>query len=310
MMNQRPTPPTPSIAPPAFQPPAGFAPQLQSQPPVQAQRNFWAFINGATTLVTEAQARTLAPDIMLMDEAQSLPWTAAGQVLANAQPQVQQPAFQQPQQPAFQQPQQPAFQQPQVQQPAFQQPQQAATQPGWAATAAPAGLFNGVSNASVTRRGNNMNPGDYIARFIAAEYKEGQKGSYVISEVEIVATSFVQGDPIKGNCNPIGQRVSVFVKRNQSFDGNIKEIMLALSPHNSDGTIRDESSAIPPGETAALLQQPCPFAGQYVYMEARDVDTKGAHGQPPGKFTRISWWHCPKDAAGNPDTATMAAKYR
>ncbi len=346
---QRPAAPSMPGAPPAFGAPAQAAPPAFAPPAAAPQRNFYAVINGAAQLVPEAQARTLDPNTMMMDEAQTIPWTPGGQLFGApapapvqpafqappAQPafQPQQPAFQQPQQPAFQQPQQPAFQAPAPQQPAFQQPQPAqqgfykppGSQPlqhivpsmqqpfqgqqpqqgGYPASVAPAGLFNGVANASVTRRGNNITGGDYLGRFVQAEYKEGQQGTYVIIEVEIVASTHAENDPINGMSNPIGQRVTIFVKKNQNFDGNIKEIMLSLSPHNPDGSTRDDTSIIPQQETAALLTQPCPFAGQFVYLQAREVPTKVG-----GKYTRVNWWHCPKDAQGNPDTATMNAKYR
>jgi hypothetical protein len=312
--------PAPFGAPAQAAPPAFGAPAAPAPAP---QRSFWCAINGQAQLLNEAQARTIDPNTMAMDEAQTIGWTPIGQLLgaaapAPAQPAFQQPAFQQPTQPAFQQPAQPAFQQPaqpafqrqpvpaMQQQPFGQQPQQG----GYPAAAAPANLFSGVANASVTRRGNNLTGGQYVGRFVSAEYKEGQNGIYVIAEVDIIISNYIEGDPINGKSTPAGQRVSIFVKKNQNFDSNIKEIMLALSPHNPDNTIREDTDNIPPHETAALLTQPCPFAGQYVYLMANETMTKGGPQAPPHPFTRINWWHCPKDAAGNPDIASMNANYR
>jgi hypothetical protein len=331
-------------AAPSFgQPPApgGFA--QPSAAPVAPEPTFWAYVNGAPVSITLTQARTLPPATPLMSADQSSGWKQAHEILPAAAPapapfqappqqafQPQQPAAPAPFQPqqSFQ-PQQPgAFQAPpqqaapgvfQPQQPApFQAPQQqrsAYPPPANTAAAAPHGLFSGAANASASRSGANLNDGDYVARYIGAEFKQGQGNNamkqWVIHEVEIIKSSYDPANPASLQCTQVGQRVSIFVTKNVSFDGNMKEIALALMPLDANGQRRPDNAYISEQEFGAMLQDPCPLAGRMIYLEARKKKTKPTPQKPEGgEFTHIAWWHMPADAQGNPDLPTFLAHWR
>lgn len=296
--------------PPAF----GGAPAPQPQAPVAApQRSFWCFVNGASTLLPEAQARAQAPGTACMTEDQSSGWSTVGQLLpAQAPPQqfappqqAQAPAPANPWAPtAATQPWNPAVN------PAAApaQHQSHFPAPANAAAAAPAGLFSGATNASASRSGTSMEEGDYIVRWCGAEFKQGAGNNlgkaWVIHDVEIVMSSYNPNDPNKSKCNQVGSHCSIFVTRNQSFDGNTKEIALALMPVDAQGQPRNDASFISEGELGQLIQPGSALEGRYCLLEARKKATRATAQKPEGgEFTKISWWHCPTGADGMPNAA-------
>lgn len=311
--------PPPAFGAPAQPQPPGFG---QQPPPAAApQRNFWVFVNGASVHMPEAQARQQAPTTPIMTEDQQGGWSTVAQLLgapaaAPAQFQAPAPVQGSPFAPTAQsQPWNPAVN-PAVAHhpgapPGALQPQQSAYgAPANAAAAAPAGLFSGATNASASRSGTSMEEGDYIVRWCGAEYKQGQGNnvgkSWVIHDVEIVMSSHVPGDPVKGKCNQVGTHCSVFVTRNQSFDGNTKEIALALMPIDAQGQPRSDASFISEPELAQMLASPSPLEGVYCLIEARKKATRPTPQKPNGgEFTKISWWHCPAGADGMPNPAAV-----
>jgi len=176
---------------------------------------------------------------------------------------------------------------------------------------APAGLFNGLAQASVTRHGQYIEPGDYLIKLCASQFKVGREKNMAIFEVEILGSTFHEGDPERGKCNKVGSRVSIFVNKNDSFAPNIKEIILAVSGVEN-GECRLETDVVTEEEGYAVVglamdgRTPItnPFIGAICYIEARDVTTRG--GNP---YTRTSWWPAPKLADGSPDFEN-ATKYR
>ena len=309
-------------APAAPQPPAFQAPAPQQ--PAAPRVAYWTIHNGAAVEVQEAQARTLPPTAPLCTQDLTTgaygQWATVGQLLGQAQ-QATPPA---PQQPAFQAPPaQPGFapqqqqQAPYGQQPGFapQQPQRPAgsaypAPAGSVPAGIPQGLFSGAANATASRNGVSLEEGDYIARYLGAEFKQGQgtniNKAWVIHEVEIVQSSFNPQNPQTAKCNQVGSHVSIFVTRNQSFDGNMKEIALSLMPFDAQGQRRQDNSPIPEHEMGAMLQDPCPVGGRYVFLTARKKATRPKPGQTePGEFTRISWKHMPTGADGQPDVAAF-----
>ena len=174
-----------------------------------------------------------------------------------------------------------------------------------AAGGAPRGMFAGVENADITRRNDFIEEGDYVARLLSSEYKPGRQGNYVICELEIVVSSYNAADPTKQRCNMEGSRVSVFIKQNDSFASNIKEVMLAVSGFDEHGQPRPVDDVVSQQECEALVSPEQSFKGRLVYLEAREVPTRAG-----GKFTRVSWWPCPLKADGSPDTERLLREIR
>lgn len=257
----RPTTPltsgTPATTPPP--PPPGANPP---PPPPPVGRPLWVGINGQTQAKTEAEARLLPPTTPAMFQGDAA-WSTIGALFPAA-------AAQRP----FGAPGQPA-----------------APSPG----IVPVNLFAGVENAQVIRRGNNITPGDYVAKLLSAEFKQGRKGNYMILELQVLVSSYIADNPQFAGCNPEGSTITVFVKQNDSFLGNVKEIVLAVSGFDDQGHSRDETDPVTQDECNQLVSPAQPFAGAVVYMEARQIKTKAG-----GDFTRVNWWPCPlkKDAAG------------
>lgn len=153
-----------------------------------------------------------------------------------------------------------------------------------------------------------MEEGDYIVRWCGAEYKPGAGNNlgkaWVIHDVEIIISSYLAGDPVRGKCNQVGTHCSVFVTRNQSFDGNTKEIALALMPRDAQGNQRTDASFISEQELGQMLLSPSPLEGTYCLIEARKKPTRATPQKPEGgEFTKISWWHCPTGQDGMPLTS-------
>lgn len=156
--------------------------------------------------------------------------------------------------------------------------------------------FAGIEGAQTFRRGNNMNPGTYIARVSSAEFKHGRQKDMVIIEVEILTSSYDVNDPTTHQCNKEGSRATVFVSMNDNFLSNMKEIILAVSGFDAQGQPRPENDTVTKAETDAFVSADQPFAGALVYLEARLIKTKAQTD-----FTRISWWPCPQHPDGSPD---------
>ncbi len=291
------TPPGQGLAPP-MQPPAQMQPPAM-MPPQQAAPEMKVHVsqNGQpAVLMPLSHARQLPPNAMAISEDQSSGWLQLGEFLAKfspaAAPPMQPPAqMQQAAQPtgrgAFGAPATP------------QNPQQSAPP---MQSVVPRGMFAAVGNAQVTRQGSYINSGDYICKVIESQFKSPNNGGGgfqgVIVELEVLQSSYDPNDPAKQKCNQIGSRMSAFVKQNQSFAGNMKEIMLAVSGMGPDGKPRPEDSYVTEDECMAFVGPTQPYAGVLVYLEARDKPLQNQQGQ---LFTKVSWWPCPAKADGSPD---------
>ena len=179
-----------------------------------------------------------------------------------------------------------------VQQPAVQQ-------------AAAGSLFSKVEGAEVYRKGSYMEAGDYIAKLVSAEVKQGRTKTMIILEVAILTSSYNPDVPEKQGCNQEGSRATIFVQQNENFLSNVKEIMLAVSGFDPQGRARPEDDTVTQAECDALVAPEQHYAGALVYLEARVITTKT--GNP---FTRISWWPCPQLADGSPDTEKLFREVR
>lgn len=275
-----PSPSAPAGAPP---PPPAFGAAPPPPPPVAAPgREVYVAVNGQSVLKTEAEARLMPPTTpALFKGEEGGGWKTIQQLFpAPAAPAVA---------------------------PAHQVPYGAPGQPAapTAGSAVPANIFAGVENAQVSRRGANITAGDYVARLLSAEFKTGRNGNYIILEMACVESSYDQARPETHGCNHQGSTFTIFIKQNDSFLGNLKEVILALSGFDDQGRPRDETEVVTQAECNALVSKEQPYAGVLVYLEAREITTR--QNKP---FTRVNWWPCPimKDAAGNivPDLNKLA----
>lgn len=283
----QPTPPAPP-APPAAQQPAPAPPTAAAPEP-----RFWISINGAQPqLMTASQARALPPTTSAMREGQeNAGWsTLAAFMPAGAAP-APAPGLPQQRPPAAGGFNRPAQQQQQQQ----QQPAQ------YAGT--PQGLFAGVNSAAITRRGQNYTPGEYVIKVLNAEYKKARNGDFVLMETEIVVSSYDEKIPDTHQTLRVGAHATIFVKKNDSFASNMKEIVHALSGFDANGNEREETGGGYEEDAEGLISQAQPFAGVLAYVEAREVPTRAG-----GLFTRISWWPCPLLSPGVPDLDKIASR--
>ena len=271
----------PAGAPP---PPPGAATPPPAPPvPPATGRLLWAVVNGQSLQKTEAEARQLPPTTVAMFQGDAN-WSTVGALLpaAAVPPPAQRPAFGTPSQPLYGAPGQPAA-------PA-------------ASSGIPPNLFAGVENAQVMRRGSYIEPGDYVARLLSAEFKAGRKGNQVILELAVITSSYDHARPETHGCNHEGSTMTAFVKQNDSFLSNIKEIVLALSGFDEKGNPRPETDTVTAAECNALTSPEQPFAGALVYIEARPIKTRAG-----GDYTRVNWWPCPLNADGTPNLDAIAA---
>ena len=270
-----PAPAPAGVSPPAH--PAAPGPGAPTAPMAPtAERMFYAYVNGAAQLMSETQVRSLPATTQVMTQDQASGWVPAstllGAVATAPAGGMGRAAFAAPQRPGV----------------------GAATGAG-----APAGMFAGVANADVMRRGNYFTQGDYVARLCSAEYKNGRTGSFVIFELEIIESTY-DPDPTKAEtheANRVGSRATQFIKQNDNFASNIKEIVIALSGFDPQGKPRDVNDLVSSQECEQLISAAQPFTGAYVYLEARDTSTRAG-----GEFTRVNWWPMPM----KPDSADAA----
>jgi hypothetical protein len=247
---------------------------------------FWVAVNGQSLLKTEAECRLLPASTQAMTEDQKSGWQAlsvliptaftpgAGAVAPAAGGRAD-----------------------------FQRPAQHA--PAGGAAASTKSLFAGVEGADVIRRGVNMNEGKYIAKLCAAEFINGRKGDMVVLEVEILTSSYDAANPTTHSCNQEGTRANIYIKKNDNWLSNIKEVVLAASGFDKDGKARPVDDTVTQAECDGLISAAQPFTGALVYLEAKLVKTKAG-----GDFTRISWWPCPIQPDGTPDINKLMREVR
>ncbi len=256
--------------------------------PTAAEPKVWVSVaGGAAQLVGVAAARALPADAMGTPQDQAGGWVPLGQLLQRypmspaSAPAAPRPSFGAP---------------PAAGAPAAQQPQ----------ASVPRGVFAGVATAQVARAGAYINPGDYVARVASAEWKEpASAGGFrgVLVELEVVMSSYDAAQ--HPECNQEGSRMTAFVKHNQSFASNMKEIILAVSGFDEQGNARAEDSVVSDAECEAFVSATQPYAGVLVYLEAREKPT-----QAQGKFTKVSWWPMPVRTDGSPDHDKLMNKVR
>jgi hypothetical protein len=274
----------PATAPaPSFQPPAA-APGMPSAPPMAppviqapALPDLWVPVNGQPAQLKPDQWLTMPPQT----PAHRVDGIGGWQTIAKFLP----AAAAAPSAP--------------LDRAAFQAPPQAGQLPQQAATGGPdASLFAGMESAQISRRGSFITEGDYILRLSSSEWKLLRKsGKYSgVFEFVVAVSSYNAADPRTHKALTEGTGTTVFIQKNDSFNGNMKEMILALSGFDKAGQPRPETDVVTPAEVAATFGPGQPFAGAEIYCEARDRKTK-----EDKDFTNMNYWPIPKTADGKYD---------
>jgi len=274
--------PTQPAAPAYGQPPAPPAPAAHQPPPppVQApEPQFWASVNGQSVPCAASALVNLPPGTMVMPQDQSRPWAPKETYAPTATHPAPPPAA------GFGGRQAPAA--------------------GGAVAGVPRGAFAGVENAEVYQRNPNLNEGKYIFELLEAEYKQLRAGgAAIIIEGRILVSTYDPNLPHTAQCNKEGTLVSIFVKQNDNFASNMKEIILALSGFDAAGNPRPMDDVVTAQECEELVAAGQVYKGRKVYLEATGITTKA--GKP---YTRVNWHPCPVDATGAPDMAKFSQLY-
>ena len=269
MAPAQPTVQAPGVPQAPSAPAAPLAPV--SVPAPVNEPKFWVSIGGApATLHTLTQMRTVAPTAQAIDEAQTQGWQTVGAFLAKY-PVVGAP-------------------------PAAGGFAGRAAPTQTSAAGVPNNLFAGIEGATFFRKNANMTPGEYVAKVTGHEYKQGNEKNMLIVELEILVSSYVEGDPATHEALREGVRASAFIMKNVSWLQNTKEVIIALSGFDPQGRWRTENDTVTAQEGMALVDPSQPYAGALVYLEAKTITTQ--KGQP---FTLVNWWPMPVDATGKPD---------
>jgi hypothetical protein len=269
--------PAPAYAPPAAAPGMPGMPSAPPAPPPQIAApnlpDLWVPVNGQPTQLRPDQWLTMPPSSPAFNVNGVGGWqTIAAFLPAAAAAPLTRAAFQAPAAPAA-------------------LPQQAAGAPD-------ASLFAGMESAQISRRGSFITEGDYILRLSSCEYKLLRKsGKYSgVFEFVIVVSSYNAADPRTHKALTEGTGTTVFIQKNDSFNGNMKEMILALSGFDKAGQPRPETDVVTPAEVAATFGTSQPFAGAEIYCEARDRLTKENK-----EFTNMNYWPMPKTPDGKYD---------
>lgn len=256
--------------PPPQQPPAGAPPpppggQAPPAPPQPSIPDGWASIGGQVVQKTGAEIAQLPAGTQVCVDGQT--WVDVATIAASAPQQAAQGGGWGNRAPA--------------------QQQQATQRGGWGNRSAGnggRGKYAGVSNAEVGMARNPYLPeGEFIIRVVDSSFNQGRDHNAQIIEADVI-----MGDPN----NFDGKRVTLYFKVNDSFLGNMKELVIAASGYDDQGNPRPREDHVTEEETEAMLDGEHPgIVGALLYVEARQIITRG--GNP---FTRYSFWPCVEDS--------------
>ena len=283
--------PAPAFAPPAapgMPPQAPAAPAFQPPAPPAVQQpalpNLWCVINGAAVMQTPAQYLLLPPTTQAHHENGTGGWKPLSAFLpAAAAAPLDRAAFQAPAGPAH-------------------LPQQAAA-PG----TPDASLFAGMETAQISRRGSFITQGDYILKLNSAEMKTLRASGKLsaIFETTVIVSSYNKDNPATHAATTEGSGVTIFIQKNESFNGNMKELYLALCGFDKNNQPRPETDVITGAEIAQVFSPNQPFAGVHFYCEARQRLT-----QANKEFTNMNYWPMPVKADGTWDMDRLIREIR
>lgn len=179
-------------------------------------------------------------------------------------------------------------------------------QGGWSQPSSPQGgasPFAGIDNAQTpTARNPYLAPGKYVLHVVASTFNRGRDHNAQIIEVDILAADAMGPNPP----TPEKVRATLYFKQNDSFLGNMKEIVIAASGFDANGNSRPRDSQITVAETEQWLNGEHPnIVGCLLYCEARETTTRS--GTP---FTVYNFWPCGSSGTGpdgkpTPDFASI-----
>lgn len=144
-------------------------------------------------------------------------------------------------------------------------------------------MFAGVSSSDFVHRTPFLRPGEYILRIAHMELKEARDGrNMVIVEVDVIESKhqMIDGEA----CNAEGTRAAIFLKQNDSFKGNMKELCWALRGLDANGQPYDPSDpSIGSEEECKAYVYQDQAVGIYIQTTASNVQTNNG-----GNYTRCS----------------------
>lgn len=172
------------------------------------------------------------------------------------------------------------------------QPQQGGwqQQPGPQGGASP---YGGIDNSHTpTARNPYLAPGKYVLHVVSSTFNRGRDHNAQIIEVDVLAAQASGPNPP----TPENTRATLYFKQNDSFLGNMKEIVIAASGFDTNGQPRPRDSQVSSAEAEQWLNGENPaIIGCLIYCEARETTTRS--GTP---FTVYNFWPC-KAAGTGPD---------
>ena len=249
--------------PPAQQPPA--PPPVQQPPAPAPLPDLYVNQNGQSVMVQGSQLTGMPDTTQVHHNGQ---WTTLGSVRASL---------------GLSSPQGSPGPLPQQQQGGWSQ------QPGPQCGASP---FAGIEGASTPTARNPLLAGNgkYVLHVVSSTFNRGRDHNAQIIEADVLAAQAMGTDPI----TPEGARTTLYFKQNDSFLGNMKEIVIAASGFDEQGNPRPRDSQVTTAETDQFLNGDSPLVvGSLIYCEARNTTTRS--GTP---FTVYNFWPCKSAGTG------------
>lgn len=162
--------------------------------------------------------------------------------------------------------------------------------------------FAGIESAQARMgRGDNIMDGNYVIQMKDIFYKDFRSGGgAVLVEALIHTSSYVVEDTSTHDCNKEGSNVTIFINAGDSFLSNFKAFAKAASGFDDAGNEMPEEEVTEEYCNTMLSGEdaPTPFAGGYVYVEAR---TKPQKRDPSKSFTYVDFYPIKLNADGTPD---------
>lgn len=156
-------------------------------------------------------------------------------------------------------------------------------------------VFNGVGGAQITRRLPFISEGDYIFCVHKMFYNEGRTSNAVIAEGEIILSN----DYGETRALPEGTSASIYIGKNDAFDRNVKELIIALSGFDDAGNPRPDDDYVSPEECEHWVSDANPAQGIWIYVSARNRQMKSSEKL----FTAMSYYPVAKLPDGSIDWA-------
>ena len=154
--------------------------------------------------------------------------------------------------------------------------------------------FNSVGGAQVTRRLPYLSEGDYIFCVHKMFYNEGRTSNAVICEGQVINSNNYGTSQALAE----GSAATIYIGKNDAFDRNVKELILALSGFDAAGNPRPDDDYVPPEECEHWVSEANPAQGIMIYVRARVLPLKSDSTKA---FTALNYWPVAKLPDGSID---------